>query len=425
MILALAASLVLAAPPAQPTQKPASLIAKRTPDGGWSLTVPGKPEQATLRVAHAPMTGRTLMAWAAQSEDASQVLGSEAVIVGPDGKTIRAIPLPGLLPIECALSPDGTIAAIVVASHADPNADYQLLVFDDKGTKRAKKKVDPETTPSLLVTRSWIGLSSPVFLPGSGEEEEDAPPPAQTAAPASFLSLEGAPLRPGEPIGGMLATLGADGLVSVASGRVTTHKPTFGRRGRLELGFPVGVPFVSADGTTIAVGDFTDEEKDSRALVILDADAKKVGSATVMASLGVDAALAFDGASVLATSATTGIGGPVIGLDPRTTVELVMLDRTGKQKWKYGFTRRSRAEHVRHLTVSAGGARSAFLRVTADEEDERPSASSLVVLGADGAVVLETDLEAEGLWLDKTGTSLSVFGPASFSRRAVKSLATP
>lgn len=416
IVFALAASLLIAAPPV-------SLQAKRSPDGGWSLAVPVKPEQATLRVAHSPMTGRTLLAWAAQSEDAARVLGSEAVIVGPDGRTIRAIPLPGLLPIECALSPDGTIAAVIVASHADPNAEYQLLVFDEKGNKRAKKKVEPEN--ALLVSRSWIALWSQTYLPGSGEEDDEAPPPAQTAEPANFLSLEGSPIRPAEPIGGVLATLGKDGLVSVAGGRVTTHKPSFARRGRLELGFPVGVPFVSADGTTVAVGDFTDEEKASRALVLLDADAKKLGAATMATALGVDAAVAFDGASVLATSATTGIGGPVIGLDPGPRVELVMLDRTGKQKWTYGFTRRSRAEHVRYLTVSAGGARSAFLRVTADEEDERPSASSLVVLGADGAVLSETDLEAEGLWLDKTGAYLSVFAPTSFSRRAVKSLATP
>jgi hypothetical protein len=336
-----------------------------------------------------------------------------------DGTVRVSLPLSGLLAHESRadLSPNGHRVAVIASDYANPNQDATLLVFDDQGTRLARKKASRER--KLLVGNDWIAFwTSPL---DAAYQEQD-PPVSQTAGPAEFIRPDGTPLRPRDRIRGTLAKMEA-GLAAVAGGQLSTYGAALTRRGRATLGFPVGVPYASASqDSLIAVAEYYTPGRDTRTkrLVLFDGDAKKLGIVTLRAALGIEAAVSPDGTAVLATPASLGADGPRPILENSPTIELVLADRTGKIRWKHVVKRRQEFEYVASLAVSSGGRRAAFALKT----NEAKSPDRIVVLDEKGAILHQSESVGTvgGVWLDPSGESLLLAADLAVSRQQISAL---
>lgn len=397
---------------------PAQVLRTQATADGWTLSVNADEEHLLFEASSfAPARGRTVLTYAVRSPDYKKLTSSAAAILGADGKTVHVQELPGLLVQSGDLSPDGKIAAVVASPYEDPDGAPSLYVFDEKGTKIGKRRVEHED--AVLVGNGWIALWSPPTLLGQDDgSEEDDGAPSQAVEPATFLKPDGTALRPVDRIGGALANAG-DGLVSVASGQLSVYRQNLTRRGRADLGFSVGLPTVAENGSLIAVADFTAEERTKRPVVLFDADAKKIGEIAMKAVLGVDVAISPDGTAVAATPAS--IGGDAetaLTVEDSKTFEVVLADRTGKIRWRTTITRRSPTDHAAFLRVAPGGSRVVFAQLS--QEDDEPA--QIVVLGPAGEETSRIDQPLTNLWLDAKGESLWIATERGLSKRSVGSL---
>lgn len=394
------------------------LLAHAVP-GGWSLKLDVNPFDTERHNFHVPSlssAGQALLVAWVRSKDYRRLEFSTAGLIGTDGTLLVSLPLSGLLPHESRadLSPDGRRFALIASHYADPNQDPTLLVFDDKGARLSSRKAS--YAQNLLMGNDWIAFwTSPL----AAAYQEERLPVSQTALPAEFIRPDGTPLRPRDRIGGALAKMG-DGLAAVADGQLSTYGAALIRRGRAALGFPVGIPYASAaQGSLVAVAEYYTPGRVARTkrLVLFDGDAKRLGTLTLRAALGIEAAISPDGTAVLATPASLGAGGPEPYVEDNPSIELVLADRTGKIQWSHTVKRRARFEYVAYLAVSSGGRRAAFALKAEGKED------LMMVLNEKGEVLYRgSPGEVRGLWFDPPGESIFIATCCTFSRFGIDKL---
>ncbi len=394
------------------------LVRSELPEG-WRLKLAADPEHADFQVPSLSSTGQALLVATVTSGDYRRLDLSTVALIGMDGTVRVSLPLPGLLPHESRadLSPNGHRVAVIASDYSNPNQDATLLVFDDKGTRLSRKKASRER--KLLVGNDWIAFwTSPL---DAAYQEQD-PPVSQTPGPTEFIRPDGTPLRPRDRIRSALAKMG-DGLAAVAGGELSTYGAGLTRRGRATLGFPVGIPYASASkDSLVAVAEYYTPGRDTRTkrLVLFDGDAKKLGTVTLRAALGIEAAVSPDGTAVLATPASLGPEGPRPILEDSPTIELVLADRTGKIRWTHVVKRRIRFEYVASLAVSSGGRRAAFALKT----NEAKSPDRIVVLDEKGAILYQSESvgTVKGLWLDPSGESIFLTADLAISHQRISAL---
>jgi hypothetical protein len=262
-------------------------------------------------------------------------------------------------------------------------------------------------------------MTRPPLPAASAHADEEIGVAKQPALPAVFFHRDGAPWKPPQPILGAIARSDAL-LASVADGKLALHDAKLVRRATTEVGFPIAYPSVAANGSLVAVADFgADSPKGDAPVLLFDGKGTKLGAFAMKATVGVNVAIAPDGASVLATPATLPTG-PVDAPPGGDELTLAMFDRTGKPLWKHTVTRRTKTEAFVALSVAKGGSRACAALTTGDQE----MPAKVLVFDAKGKILYEAEgeLAGSGLWLDPTGEWLHTVEPASLSRLKVSAL---
>lgn len=431
----LAAVAVPASLPAQPASKPASakkaapapkpdrpkpgeLLQTKLP-GGWMLQVAGHPDRTEVRApAFAPRPNRALMLVTVISKDFKTLEASEAVLVDPNGTVVRNQSLAQYRPLSAGISPDGTMAAIGTQPYQDTAGAGALLFFDATGRRNWKKPFVPGQ--EVLFGPGWIALWTPPTVQTALDGDPEAMPPARISHPVTFYRPDGSRAKPGTSIAGSVSLAG-DALAAVANGKLELFKTSLVRKSSTPLGFQSGIPYASADGSVIAVGDYSEGENlPDRPLAFFDAAGKKTGEVRLPAAYGVTASIAPDGALALAAAATTGPEGPLIGLDAATKLSLVAADRTGKVRWRFETKPSSATAHFTDLSVSAGGRRaSAALRTGPEGGD---GLDRVLVFDEAGKVIYSAEGEFDAAWLDPAGAWLWTVEAGGLSRLKVDAL---
>ncbi len=139
--------------------EPRKLLVRSEVPGGWRLTLDVSPfddNRHEFQIASLSSTGQALLVTSVQSEDYRLEL-STAGLIGTDGTLLVSLPLPGLMPIDADVSPNGRRVALIAGTHSSPNQPMTLLVFDDKGTRLLSRKASEERE-LLLVGNDWIAF---------------------------------------------------------------------------------------------------------------------------------------------------------------------------------------------------------------------------------------------------------------------------
>ncbi len=416
-MLALIAAMFLAATPvkAAPKVPPPGSIDRMGLPGGWLLQIAGDPEHTEVEVLGSLGTGeRTLMLTSISAGDYKRLDVAQAAILDGAGKTLRVQKLGGYHAIDASLARDGKSAAVAVEPWDDPEGKPFLFWFDEKGATWKK----PMTLgPRVLAGGPWVALWYPPYVSAASDADEGTMPKSQIAEPVTLFRADGSTFRPPEPIAGAIARVG-DGLAAAGDGKLRLYKPSLTRHAEAALPFKVGMPFAAENGSLIAVGDYTESDLPLRSLLLFDRELKKLGELKLPAAWGVEAAVAPDGAALLATSATIGRKGPVMASEGAAEISVVMADRTGKQLWKYSTKPRSSTEHFASLSVANGGRRAcAGLKAV---DGERPD--KLVVFDERGKVLYTAEGEFKDAWIDATGRWLWTVEAAGLSRLDVDKL---
>jgi hypothetical protein len=418
---ALALATTAAPKPAAPIAAPGTLARTAVP-GGWLLVVAGDPGHLLVEVAgYAPRSGRTLLVTAATSSDYAKLLATTATLLDADGKVVRAEPLRGYHAITGDLSPAGTLGAVLAEPYEEGGNRAVLIGLDDAGTAIWKRPATPGD--EIVVSDRWIAEVTPPKPPAALDDLDNDPPSPAPATekmpPARFFARNGDPIQPPAPVPGVVVRAG-DGLVSVSGSKVHLYASNLAERAQAALPFAAGFPAASADGSLIAVADFTVEEKKTEHTVLLfDGSAKKTGSITIPSPVGVDVAIAPDGSALLVTSATTGVGGPATSLQPGEELVVEAVDRTGKVRWKYATKKRTEMEHAGSMSLSAGGKRAACGFFAGDPASHPDRA---VIFDAAGKTIYTSEGSFKAVWLDPTGEWLYTVEDVAVSRLRVKDL---
>lgn len=407
---------VLAAPPAAKVRakKPAAgTLAVRTLPGGWLAQIAGSSEHVALDVpGYAPASGRVLLLTSATSDDYEQLLASNVTLLDAAGKTVRVEALAGNRPYDGDLSPDGRLAAVLAHPFAATGEEAFVFAIDDAG-KKWRKPANPESR--VLAGNNWIALARPPVPLAAAHDDEERPATRPPAVPAIFLARDGSPMKPPQPIAGALAK-SETVLASVGNGKLTLHDAKLAKRASADVPFLVAFPSVAANGSLIAVADYSADSAESSVL-LFDGAAKPLGKFSMKAFVGVAVALAPDGSAVLAAPGSLPTG-PVAASTGSDELAVALLDRTGKERWRYKAARRAPDEVFVALSVAKGGVRSAVALATSDEE--KPS--KVLVFDDKGRVIYEAEGELEALWLDASGEWLYTVEPGAVSRLKVSAL---
>lgn len=372
----------------------------RTPlAAGWRLAVDGDPAHTRMTAVVAPRGDRVLVVESTSSAD-WRAMDTRAGIVGADGRVMAARALPGMRPLDAALSPDGRMAYVLAERwRGADDARPVLFAFEAAGAVRWQRNAEPGDR--LTAGDGWVALAPPR---GGAWETETGDPRAMPAGPRRItprvFGLDGASLR-------------ADDL---------------GMRARFALGAgpAEGRPFASLDGSLLAIGeDRVDpvpppgrpRPEAVRVLRLLDARRRALGVVKIASGTGIEAALAPDGAAVLATASVIGVGGPRgVGSD---ALELVMAGRDGTVRWKRTFARRSPGDRVESLGVSAGGRRAVVVLRSGDPA----RADRVAVLDAAGKSLWHAEGAVQSASLDPGGTWLTLVEGGAIVRARVDDLA--
>lgn len=408
-----------ATPEATPT--PGTLVHEAVP-GGWLQQVAGDPDHLLTEVpGYSPQTGRTLLVTAASSETFEKLVTTAATILGADGKTVHTESLRGYHSTSGDLSPDGKSAAVIAEPWEEGGNRAVLIGFTDAGKIWKRPAIQGD---DLLVAKGYVAeITQPHAQASLGDLENDPPSPAApTSKPDAvrfFHVDDGTPFKAPAPITGAVARAG-ENLVAVSDGKLHVYAPNLAQRAQAVLGFEEGFPAASADGSLILVADFTlDPAKKEKQVLLFDGSAKKIGVLTMPASVGIEATAAPDGSAVLATTATVGVNGPARSIETEKTIPVVLVDRTGKVRWKFNADRRTETEHAGSLSVSAGGKRAACA-FFADDPDENPDRA--MIFDDKGAVIYKVEGTFQAVWLDPTGEWLYTIEDEGISRLRVKDL---
>lgn len=408
-----AAALALLLAGAAAAKPKAGTLSVRTLPGGWLAQIAGSSEHVALEVpGYAPASGRSLLLTAATSEDYEQLLASHVTLLDASGKVVRAEALAGNRPYDGDLSPDGTLAAVLAHPFVTTGEVAFVFGLDDKGHKW-RKPADLEAR--VVAGNGWIALTRPPQPLAASHDAPGEPPARPAAAPVVFLSRDGSPMKPPQPIRGALAR-SANVVASVGDGKLTLHDAKLRKRASADVPFLVAFPRVSANGSLIAVADYGADSAQSSVL-LFDGSAKPTGKFSMKAFAGVATALAPDGSAVLAAPASVP-SGPVAAPKDGDELAVALFDRTGKERWRYAPARRSPDEAFVALSVANKGFRAAVGIATGDEEQP----SKVVVLDDKGRVIYETEGELEALWLDPTGEWLYTVEPGAVSRLKISAL---